>query len=74
MLDYLITHMLVLATKDIDVNEYAGLFIFTQYAGLFIFTQYAGLFIFTQYAGLFIFAHLLFVLVLFPNSPLSNKS
>jgi hypothetical protein len=56
MLDYLITHMLVLATKDIDVNEYAGLFIFTQYAGLFI------------------FAHLLFVLVLFPNSPLSNKS
>ena len=65
MLDYLITHMLVLATKDIDVNEYAGLFIFTQYAGLFIFTQYAGL---------FIFAHLLFVLVLFPNSPLSNKS
>jgi hypothetical protein len=74
MLDYLITPMLVLATKDIDVNEYAGLFIFTQYAGLFIFTQYAGLFIFTQYAGLFIFAHLLFVLVLFPNSPLSNKS
>ena len=74
MLDYLITPVLVLATKDIDVNEYAGLFIFTQYAGLFIFTQYAGLFIFTQYAGLFIFTHLLFVLVLFPNSPLSNKS
>ena len=83
MLDYLITPVLVLVTKDIDVNEYAGLFIFTQYAGLFIFTQYAGLFIFTQYAGLFIFTqyaglfiftHLLFVLVLFPNSSLSNKS
>ena len=41
MLDYLITPVLVLVTKDIDVNEYAGLFIFTQYAGLFIFTQYA---------------------------------
>ena len=26
MLDYLITPILVLVTKDIDVNEYAGLF------------------------------------------------
>ena len=26
MLDYLIPPILVLATKDIDVNEYAGLF------------------------------------------------
>jgi hypothetical protein len=26
MLDYLITPILVLVTKDMDVNEYAGLF------------------------------------------------